>query len=237
MKQTIRKTFITGAAFALLVSPTAVLARDGLSGGSDSEVHAEMESPSPSVSPSKTPRPERQRAFETELRDQLEKKSQERQSDVKVSKTEKQEKLSDAKKKACENHITTISNLKTVMDKRRTNTITRISKIADAVQAFKVKKNLDVTNYDELVAKVNAAKAVAESAAQAQQQIPSLDCSGDHPRADVADFKEKRAASIDAVKAYRDAVKALVGAVKTAAGSTETSQSPSPSTTPEGGNQ
>lgn len=235
MKQTIRKTFITGVALALLVAPTAVLARDGLSQGSDHKVHAEMESSSQSASPSTTPLPERQRAFETELRNQLEQKSQERQSGLKVNKTEEQEKLSDANQKACDNHIATINKLKNVMDKRRTNAITRISKIADAVQAFKVKKNVNVTNYDELVAKIKAAKTVAESAMQAQQQIPSLDCSGEHPRADVADFKEKRAASIDAVKAYRDAVKTLVRAVKTAVESTEAS--PSPSITLEGGNQ
>lgn len=231
MKQTIKRTIMAGAALALLASPAVVLAKDGVSGGDDTTVHAETESSSPS--PSESPRPERVRQLEDQLKDRLEKQQEQIQSKLDDKKAELEQKLDDGKKKACENHVSTINKLMTVMDQRRTNALGQITKIANAVEAFKVKKNLDVANYTDLVAKVDAAKAVAESAVQAQQQIPSLDCSGEHPRADVADFKDKRSASTNAVKAYRDAVKDLVKAVKAAAEAQTTSPSPEPT----GGNQ
>lgn len=120
------------------------------------------------------------------------------------------------------------------MDKRRANVLERITKIADAVQAFKTKKDVQVENYDELLAKVAAAKSVAESSVEAQQQVPSLNCDGERPKADMSDFKDKRSASIEAVKEYRDAVKELVKAVKAALDAVKEA---SPSPTTDGGNQ
>ncbi|MCA9335206.1 hypothetical protein KC953_03625, partial [Candidatus Saccharibacteria bacterium] len=93
----------------------------------------------------------------------------------------------------------------------------RISNVISAVEEFYQSKNLSVADYDTLVAEVNAAKTLAQDAVASQLAVPELDCDGDHPRADVENFKEKRDASIDAMKAYRDAVKKLVDAVKAAA--------------------
>jgi chromosome segregation ATPase len=238
MKQTLKRTIIAGAAAALLAAPAMVSAEEGSGGTGSTGSGVQTTSPSPKPSESPNSGTDRQRQFETQLQEQLQQMRQARQTTVQTAKADLQEKLDNAKKKACENHQTTINRLMNVMDKRRQNALDRITKIAEAVEAFYVKKQLSVANYDDLVAKVNAAKAVAESATQAQQQIPSLDCSGDHPRADVADFKEKRSGSIDAVKAYRDAVKDLVKAVKTAVGGdTHASTSPTPKPDTEGGNQ
>jgi hypothetical protein len=230
MKHIIKRTMFAGATFALLVTPVVVSAHEGHTVMAQTEPTTSV---SPSPSTSSTPSTDRASKFEAALRDRLAKQQELRQANLQDVKQNLRERLDASKKKACENHQTTINRLMTVMDKRRENALDRITKISDAVQAFYVKKDLTVANYDDLVANVTAAKTVAESATAAQQAIPSLDCSGDHPRADVADFKEKRSASIDAVKAYRDAVKDLLKAVKTAASDAKAS----PSTTPEGGDQ
>jgi hypothetical protein len=232
MKHTIKRTLITGAALAILVAP-AVSARDGSSGSgsgsleTETEVHTSSTSPSPSLS-STVKIEDRKHEIETELHDQLEQQQEARQAKIGAKISELKQKLDDNKKKACDNHEATINRLMKVMDTRRQTAFDRIGQIATAVQQFKDKKQLTVENYDELVAKVAAAKSVAEQAIAAQQAIPNLNCDGDHPRADVTDFKLKKDTAKDAVRAYRDAVKALVKAVKTSAESLEASPSPSP---------
>ncbi len=215
MKQMIKRTFIVGAALTLLLSPAVVSARDGSTTVQAEEVPTASTSPSPS--PSETPKPARVQQFEDQLKAQLLQMKQQRQADVETVKADLNEKLAGAKQKACENHQTTINRLMSVMDTRRQKTFDRITQVTTAVEAFYTKNKLSVSNYTDLVATVDAAKAVAQTAMASQKAIPELDCSGDHPRADVTDFKQKRADSIDAMKAYRDAVKALVQAVKTAA--------------------
>lgn len=234
MNQVIKRSIIAGASLALLASPAAVLAHGTVHGTEEDEVKAVTMSPPPE--PSEAPKSVDVSQLENSLRYRLESKREQRLAKSENENENKAEKLEGAKKKACEKHAETINRLRTVMDKRRTNTLSRITEIADAVEAFKDKKNLNVENYDELVAKVSAARTVAESATKDQQQVPSLNCSGDRPRADVSEFKDKRATSIDAVKEYRDAVKELIKAVKKAVSEMkETSPSPSPET--DGGNQ
>jgi chromosome segregation ATPase len=189
---------------------------------------------------------DRQKRFEAQLRNELVQKQKERTEAGQQTKglnawDKKAEKLDEAKKKVCEKRINTINRLKEKMDQRRQNVLNRITKISEATQTFYTDKQLIVTNYDELMAKVAAAKVVAESAVQSQQQIPSLDCNGEHPRAEVSEFKERHSTAIDAIKAYRDAVKELVRAVKAAvemvSQEVTTSTSPSPTTNTEGGVQ
>lgn len=226
MKQTLKRTIIAGAAVLLLVTPSIASARDGMDDGGSGEAT------SPSVSPTSSPKIDDRKVsrYETELRSQLQERSKERET-VKSKEVEQEkdkekihEKLDTEKKKECENHLNTINRVMDNMNKRRQNAFDRITKVSEAVQAFYVKKGLTVENYDDHVAKVSAAKSVAQSATEAQVAVPTLNCDGDHPRADVADFKEKRSVSIDAVKAYRDAVKALVKAVKAAAETTKVSE-------------
>lgn len=231
---------ITASIFALslVVAPSAVWAREEmLNGNPPTEVRTATASPSASGStPIEKDSNNQQRRFEAELRSKLEQKQKERtssfqQTEGRESEVKKAEKLDEAKKKACEKNINNLNRLKEKMDQRRQNVLERITKVSEAIQAFYTDKQLVVTNYDELVAKVNAAKGLAESAIQSQQQIPSLNCDGDHPRAEVSTYKEKHAAAIDAVKAYRDAVKELALAIKEAAEGA--AQESTPSSSPE----
>ena len=232
------KVIVAFVALCVAGLPSVAMAREEES----ESIRGEVRTTSATQSPSPSPRvvkdaSDRQRSLESELRNQLQERQKEREASSQDMKSDEMkaklnEKLDETKKKACEKNVSTINRLQEVMNKRRQNTVERISKISEAVQSFYSKKQLTVANYEELLAKVAAAKTVAESALEAQQQIPSLDCSGDRPRANVADFKDKRATAIDAVKAYRDAVKDLARAVKTAAGtSASTSPSPTPTAT------
>jgi hypothetical protein len=220
MKHMLKRMIISGAALALVATPLVASAHGGIRGGSsdETEIHTASTSPSPSASPSAD---DRRQHFEAELNDQLEQMKQQRKAAVQTDVQELRKKLDDSKKKACEAHQAQINNLMNGMDTRRQNAFARIGKVADAVEAYATKNNLTIANYSDLVAKVDAAKALAQTAMDAQQKAPEFDCSGDHPRADVADFKTKRSDSIDAMKAYRDAVKSLVQAVKAAADSSK----------------
>lgn len=229
MQQTLKRTIIAGAVAILLVTPSVASAHNGMDNDESHEVT------SASASPTTSPKVDDKRVgkLETELRSQLRQQAQERQAVVSQDKEQEKnkeklhEKLDADKKKVCENHVSTINNVISAMNSRRQNAFDRITKVSEAVQAFYVKKNLTVANYSELLAQVTAAKSVAQSAVEAQTSVPAVNCDGDHPRADIADFKEKRSASIDAVKAYRDAVKALVKAVKEATASQVTEGSAS----------
>jgi hypothetical protein len=219
MKQTLKRTIVAGAALLFLVTPSIATARGGMDDNESKEVKTS------SVSPSPRPTTEVRKAdrLETELRGKLQEQAKEREAvreqASEQKKEELRERLDENKKKLCENRINTITRVMTAMNSRRQNAFDRITKVSDAVQAFYAKKELSVANYDDLVAQVSAAKSVAQTAVSAQTAVAPVDCNGEKPRADIADFKEKRSASIDAVKAYRDAVKALVKAVKEAAAS------------------
>lgn len=238
MKYTLKTVMLSIFALSLLVAPSAVWAREDMPAGSpEREVRTANTPTNPSSStPPAKDSSDRQKRFEAQLRNELEQKQKERTEAGQQTKgldaqEKKAEKLDEAKKKACENNINTINRLKERMDQRRQNVLNRITKISEATQTFYTEKQLVVTNYDELVAKVAAAKVVAESAVQSQQQIPSLDCNGDHPRAEVSAYKERHSTAIDAIKAYRDAVKELVRAVKAAAETANQDVTPSPSPT------
>jgi hypothetical protein len=213
MNHTLKRTIIVGTALTLLLAPSAVFAKDGVTHAEDTPTT------SPSASPTTSPEVDshQRELAERTLEQKLDAAKTIRQAQVEDVKATLKAKLDDTSKKACENHSATINRLMTVMDKRRENAFATITKISDAVQKFYIEKQLSVSNYAALVAAVDAAKAAAQTATSAQTAIPQLDCSGEHPRADVSNFKSKRADSIDAMKAYRDAVKALVQAVKSSA--------------------
>jgi len=215
MKQSLKRTLILSLVFALVLAPSVANAWEGTVSGEPETT------PSESTSPSPTPTPQRVEQLKNRLEEQLNEMEQERQTKIATVKADLQAKLDTAKKRACDNHQATINKLMTTMDQRRQNAFDRITKITTAVENYYTQKQLSISNYTDLVAAVDAAKDAAQTAMAAQQAIPPLNCSGDHPRADVADFKDKRAGSIDAIKAYRDAAKALVDAVKAAAKTTQ----------------
>ncbi|MDB5176513.1 MAG: hypothetical protein JWN75_181 [Candidatus Saccharibacteria bacterium] len=209
-KQTLTRVIIASITLAIIIVPTVAFAR----GGEQTEIESTSSSKG-KVNVSTVVTDQKSRA-EVEIRDKLETEKQEVQQKVAKLETEAKQKLDDTKRQICEKQQSGINTVMENMDARRQKAFDHITTVSEAVQAFYTKKGLSVENYDSLVAAVTTAKSAAQAAMVTQQSVPTFHCSGDHPRADISDFKEKRAASIDANGAYRDAVKYLIKAVKTA---------------------
>jgi uncharacterized coiled-coil DUF342 family protein len=104
--------------------------------------------------------------------------------------------------------------------KRGQGRLEAITKITTKVEDYIQTKNLSVTNYDSLVATINAKKTVAQTAVDTVNaevgSIGSVNCQGGDGKTQVETFKKDMRAQQDALKAYREAVKALVAATKVA---------------------
>lgn len=218
MKEMIRRFIIIGAAVIVMAMPAVTHAEDGMTSGDDETTSSDSTDPSGSTDDTVADDSSNlEQKFRRQVQARLQKLKDEREAKMTESEAHLNERLDAAKKKACENHLATINRLMTNMNSRGQGFYDRITKIATAVKDYYVSKNLSVSNYNELAAAVDATQSVAQSALSAQVAIPSLDCSGDHPRADAAGFKENHQQTVDAMKAYRDAVKNLVKAVRAAA--------------------
>lgn len=203
MKQIIQKTIIASVLAALITVPAVSFAHDGVD-------HSNPATTS-----------EKRSEMAEQLRQKLDEQKQAMQEKMSSVKTEAKQRLDDSKKRICEKHQSTINNVIKNMGTRRQNTFDRIMKVSDAVQKFYSDKQLTSDNYTNLLEVVNDAKVAAQSSMTEQQSLPSIDCNGDHPKSDVADFRQKREVSVDAMRTYRDAVKQLTTTVKQAAQTTK----------------
>lgn len=224
MKQSIKQIIIAVLVLTLVMAPAIAWAHDGEDDGDDSVTSSETEDSedeAEDVSDDSSYSSKRDDALES-LRERLAEKREERMEMFKDSRADLQERLQGTKKKACENHQNTISRLVNVMNKRRSNAYDRITKISEAIKKFYSEQNsLQVANYDDLATAVDAAEEAAKTALDGQLAVPELNCDGDHPRADVTDFRQKRLDSIDAMKAFRDAVRELGKAIRAAINDTK----------------
>jgi Tfp pilus assembly protein FimT len=151
-----------------------------------------------------------------ELREKVRSQKESAKAQLAEARSEARQKLTDAKRKACESHKSRINTTMGNMDSRRQRAYDHITKVYDAVEQYITDKNITVESYDELITSITNAKTAASEAMIAQQQAPELDCAGEQPRADIADFRLKRLSSIDAMQTYRQAVKDLISATKAA---------------------
>lgn len=123
--------------------------------------------------------------------------------------------LQDAKLKACQNREEAINTIMLRMADRGQKHFDLVTSIAERTKEFYVEKGKTLANYDELVANVEAKKAVAESAvANVMARSGGFTCDGDDPRGLVQAFKDVRQIRIDAMGEYRTAVKDLIVGVK-----------------------
>lgn len=149
-----------------------------------------------------------------QLRQKVEQQRQAAQEKLEAIKNEVKQKLSDTKRKVCDNHVNRINTIMGTMNDRRQKAFDHITKVYDSVKAFYVEKQLTSTDYESLVASVETAKAAASTSMDTQLMTPTISCTGDQPKADIADFKAKRTSSIDAMQTYRQSVKELIKSVK-----------------------
>jgi hypothetical protein len=153
-----------------------------------------------------------------QARQKVETAKQQAEQHREQAKADSTKKLDDAKLRICKNHEKTINNVMVRIGKRGDNQIALIDSVSQRVQSFYADKKLSAADYDVLLAKVNAAKATAQAAADALSTAKAdFACDGTDPVGSASSFKDLMQARNDAIKAYRDAVKDLAKAVKTAA--------------------
>ena len=132
-------------------------------------------------------------------------------------------KLADAKLRVCKTHEKVIDTIMGNAAARGDKQMGVIDTIATRTEAFYQSKGKTLANYDELVAKVNAAKATAQTAVDTvKNSSTTFNCDGTDPKGVAAGFKNAVRAEITALKEYRTAVKNLIVGVKSVQVSTST---------------
>jgi len=125
-------------------------------------------------------------------------------------------KLAEAKLKVCERHQEAIKTIMLRGHQRAQKQITLFTTIAERTEAFYTSKGKTLSNYDELVASVNSAKAQAETDLAA---IPTtFDCNGSDPKGDAQAYKTALEKERTDLQAFRTAVKNLIVGVKSVQG-------------------
>ena len=123
--------------------------------------------------------------------------------------------------KACQRHEQRISATMSRIATREARLLDVFTKIADRTEAFYVKKDKTLSNYNTLVADVTEKKALALAAAdQIKANATAFTCDGTNDRGEGAAFKAALKTEIAALKAYKTAVKNLIVGVKSVQGTT-----------------
>jgi hypothetical protein len=96
------------------------------------------------------------------------------------------------------------------------NQLDVFKKIADRTIAFYKSKGRTVTNYDQLVADVNAKYKAAKTAVDSISTTSTFDCSSDNPKEALSIFRDNHKQKTAALKEYKTSIKNLIVAVKSA---------------------
>jgi hypothetical protein len=130
-------------------------------------------------------------------------------------------KLADAKLKACQHREAAINNKMARIADRGQKQLGVFSKISTRVQTFYTDKGKTLSNYDALVADVNAKKAAAQTTVDTVKATSvTFKCDGTDPKGAASSFKTALKSEIDALKAYKTSVKNLIVGVKSVQGTT-----------------
>jgi len=141
--------------------------------------------------------------------------------------------------KACENRQQAIQNIMSRIADRGQKQLNLFDTIATRVETFYTNKGNTLSNYDALVAEVNAQKAEAQADVTATQAASSgFSCDLSDPKAFVTSFKSSLKTEISALQTYRTSVKNLIVGVKSVQSTASPDSSSAPSQSqPSGGSQ
>jgi hypothetical protein len=141
---------------------------------------------------------------------------------------DKQKAETEHQEKVCTNKRRVVGNILNRIADRGQKQIAVFTKIADRTEQFKDDKNLTVTNYDSLVATVDAKKTAAQDTINKIKAdavaASNLSCDSGQPKAVVGGFRDDLKAENSVLKAYKTAIKNLIVAVKSSQSSTEGDQ-------------
>ncbi len=132
--------------------------------------------------------------------------------------------LADTKLKVCQRREKQIDNIMARIADRGQRQVNLFSSIATKVEDFATKNNKKPSNYDALVAAVNAAQANAQQTVDTVKNTSvTFKCDGSDPQGAAASFKTALKNEIAALKEYKTAVKNLIVGVKSVTGQTNSS--------------
>jgi hypothetical protein len=139
---------------------------------------------------------------------------------------EHQTKLSAVKLKVCENRHKAISNIMGRIADRGQKQLDLFSTIATRTETFYTNKGKTLSNYDALVAAVNAKKAAAQTTVDSTKaDSTGFTCDSADPQGSISQFKTDLKSEIQALKDYKTAVKNLIVGVKSVQSTTSTDNS------------
>lgn len=143
------------------------------------------------------------------------------------------EKLKEARIKVCDARKDSIDNRITRTQSRAGSYKEKLDAIYVKVKTFHDSKNLTVTNYDQLVAAVDAAQADAAAKVAALKAVTTtIDCTSQNVADSLSAYKAALTATRDSLKTYRGTLVDLMKAVRQAAAAANPSD-----TTEQGSNQ
>ena len=126
--------------------------------------------------------------------------------------------LEGAKLKTCEGRERAINNILDRVARRGEKRLEVYNKVFERVQDFYARKGLSVSNYEELIAGVNAKKSAAQAALDAiKAKEVEFACDGTDPKGIAASFKQDLRTEIKALHDYQQSIRQLIVSIKTAA--------------------
>jgi hypothetical protein len=132
----------------------------------------------------------------------------------------RQKRLEANKLRVCQQRKVRIAAIMSRGDKRAERHLELFGTIAERVKAFYEDKGRTISNYDELVAAVDAAKAKAQADIETLKGLEPFNCDAEDPKGNAEVFKLALKTVKQDLKDYRTAVKNLIVGVKSAQGQT-----------------
>lgn len=124
-------------------------------------------------------------------------------------------KLKEHELKACQQHEKTVTNIMSRQADRGTKHLELLNNTSAHTQEFYTKKGKTLSNYDALVADVNAKKTAAEAAVdKVKNTSVEFKCDGSDPHGVASAFKDSHKSQNAALHEYHTAVKNLIVGVK-----------------------
>lgn len=153
-----------------------------------------------------------------------------------------QNRLTEAKLKACQAREKAIKKRSESLGKMAANMQEKFEAIAKRVEEYYTSKVVPsgktVANYDSLVADIQTKKGAVQTAlTAAQSNAGSFSCTSDDPKEQMRQFKADMRAVKSALKDYRTSIKNLIVAVHSVTGATERNETASPKPTRTGGDE
>jgi hypothetical protein len=195
--------------FAMTFVPAAAFAEDGSGGSNSGSGSSGRGDDDTTVTTTQATEDENETEDTTEdnsisLKDQL----QELQSQ------HKQHRLEQNKLRVCELRKTKISAIMTRSITRAEKQLALFTTISERVKTFYAEKGHTLSNYNDLVAAVDAAKTKAQADLDTLKNTTPFDCNSEDPKGQVEEFKLGIKTINQDLKDYRTAVKNLIVGVK-----------------------